>query len=188
MATSAKPTASQTRNEQEDEKFNLLFGVRRSIRYHNRRERFFDRLHKVTTFLSALSGTATIAAVFAKAGPPWTIGFAALVAIFSVMDLVVGTSAAARRHNDLARRFFALEKQIISLKTLTDDDLIAFKTARLDIEAEEPPPLKVLDVVCHNELLRAMGYDRTEFIPIKWYQRLFCQFFDIREHAIPNKA
>ena len=163
---------------------NLLFGVRRSIRYHLRRRRFFDNIHKTSTFLSALSGTATIAAVLAKAGPALTITFAALVAIFSISDLVVGTAQAARLHDDLARRFFNLEKIIISTKEITEENLTNFISQRLDIEADEPTPLKVLDSICHNELLRTMGYDKSEFLNIRWYQRIAAQFLDVMEHKI----
>jgi hypothetical protein len=44
--------------------------------------------------------------------------------------------------------------------------------------------LRVLDSICHNELLRAMGYDRSQYVEIAWYQRLLAQFVDVREHAI----
>lgn len=162
----------------------LLFGVRRSIRYHHRRKRFFDRIHKISTILSALSGSATIAAVLAKAGPNWIITFAALVAVFSVIDLVVGTAQAARLYDDLGKRFINLEKLIISKAEFTQQDLADFTAQRLDIEADEPPPLKVLDSICHNELLRAMGYDRSKFLKISWYQRLFSQIIDVREYNI----
>ncbi len=171
----------------EKEVRDLLFGVRRSIRYHNRRRLFFDHIHKFSTFLSALAGTATVAAVLAKAGPAWTIPFALAVAVFSVLDLVIGTAQAARLHNDLARRFFDLEKSIITFKSPTEEDIANFTVQRLDIEADEPPPLKVLDSVCHNELLRAMGYNKSEYVHIKWYQRLFSQLLDIREHTISKQ-
>ncbi len=175
-------------DENEKKLKDLLFGVRRSIRYHNRRTRFFDRTHKLSTFLSALGGTATLASVLAKAGPAWTLSCALAVAVFSVIDLVVGTAQAARLHNDLSKRFFALEKSIISLKAPEAENIAELTAQRLDIEADEPPPLKVLDSMCHNELLRAMGYDKSEFVEIKWYQRRFSQLFDLREHIIRRTA
>jgi len=162
----------------------LLFGVRRSIRYHNRRRLFFDRLHKISTFLSALSGTATFASVLAKAGPFWTLTFAASVAVFSAADLVLNTSEKARLHHDFARNFFELEKEMIKCENPSQEDISRFTLRRLDIEAEEPPVLKVLDAICHNELLRALGYDRSYYADIKWYQRLFANFFDICEHKL----
>jgi len=162
----------------------LLFGIRRSIRYHTRRRLFFDRLHKLSTFLSALAGTATVASVLAKLPPPWIIAFAVAVAIFSVIDLVVGTAQAARLHHDLARQFIALEKDLISLQEPSQEDINRLTGRRLDIEQNEPPPLKVLDSICHNELLRAMDYPKKDFVKIYWYQRILSQFFDIKEYNI----
>ena len=166
------------------ERHKLLFGVRRSIRYHHRRTVFFDRLHKISTFLSALAGTATVASVLAKAPSILSITFAAAVAIFSVIDLVFGTAQSARLHNDLARRFIALEKTLISLDSPTEKDITEMTARRLDIETDEPPPLKVLDSMCHNELLRAMGYDKNHYLKIGWFQRRLAQFVDLGEHKI----
>ena len=33
---------------------------------------------------------------------------------------------------------------------------------RLELETTEPPALRALDTICHNELLRAVGYGRKE--------------------------
>ena len=112
------------------------------------------------------------------------LGFAFLITILSIIDLVIGTSLAARNHYDLAKRFIGLEKNMITTKNPSDDDVTAFIAMRLEIEADEPPPLRVLSVICHNEMKRAMGYDEETFIKIKRYQRLFCNFFDINEHCL----
>ena len=165
----------------------LLFGVRRSIRYHNHRKRFFDRLHKLSTALSALSGSATIVSVLAKAGPNLTITFAAAVAIFSIIDIVIGTTQAFRLHDDLSRQFTLLEKDIISTINPNDDALAKWIAQRLDIEANEPTAMRVIDSICHNELIRALGYDLSELVEIKWYQRLFSQIIDIRQYSIKKK-
>ena len=58
------------------------------------------------------------------------------------------------------------------------------RAGRLEIERDEPPVLRVLDSICHSELLRATGYDRSQYVEIAWYQRLLAQFVDVREHAI----
>lgn len=162
----------------------LLFGVRRSIRYHNRRRLFFDRIHTISTVLSAIGGSATIIAVVKEAGNLWIVIFAAAVAVFSAVDLVVGTAQAARRHHDFAKRYFDIEKKMISSGSPADADVVGFKSQRLDIEAEESPPLKILDSLCHNELCRALGYDVSAYAQIKWYQRILCQLFDIHEHKL----
>lgn len=59
---------------------------------------------------------------------------------------------------------------------------------RLEIEAEEPPILRVVDILCHNELLRAQGYDptieATLYYDVSPLQRFFAPLFDIRAHNI----
>ena len=165
----------------EKSKQDLLFGVRRSIRYHIRRCRFFDRLNKTTKVLTAFAGSATLISAISKLGDEWTIVFAAFVAIFATIDLVFSTSQSARNYQDLSRRFIQLEKKIYTMKP---EDLEALTAERLDIEADEPPPLRVLDSICHNELRRAMGFGPDGDVRIRWYQRWFAQFFDIREHII----
>ena len=173
--------------EQMSEMDKVLFGVRRSVRYHNRRTRFFDQFSKATKFIAALSGTAAFAS-FMSAAPTW-LSFCLLgvVTVSSTLDLIVGSARSARLHSDLARRFFTLEKEIIGIADPTPDHVTAITAKRLDIEAEEPPPLKVLDCICHNELLRAMGYDPSEFVEISFLQRLTANFFDHREHTIIKK-
>lgn len=66
----------------------------------------------------------------------------------------------------------------------TPEDASRWVGERLDIEAEEPPPLRALDSICHNEVMRAMGYPPDQLLRIGRLQRLFSQFFDFREHTI----
>lgn len=90
----------------------LLFGVRRSIRYHNRRRSFFDTLNKLSSFFKVVSGSATITTVLAKMGPTAITISASTVALLSGVDLILQTSQVARLHFDLAKRFNALEREI----------------------------------------------------------------------------
>jgi hypothetical protein len=108
----------------------------------------------------------------------------AVVTLFSALNLVVGTVRMARLHEDLARKFVDLEKDIVVAGDLSENAYRTFCAKRLEIERDEPPVLRVLDSICHNELLRAMGYDRTHYVEIAWYQRLLAQFVDVRDHAI----
>ena len=55
---------------------------------------------------------------------------------------------------------------------------------RLAIEAEEPPVLRVLDTLCHNELTRAMGYGQEYQAKVGFFQRLFAQICDVRQDAL----
>lgn len=171
-------------NTKDDDLHNLLFGVRRSIRYHTRRWRFYDQVSSCCKFLSVLGGTATISAVLAKFGAEWTIGFASIVTIFSALDLVIGSAQKARLHNDFSRQFVVLEKDMLTKEGVSKSDILEFTARRLEIEAQEPPPLRILDMICHNELCRAMGYGESEQVKIRWYQRLLCQIIDVGDYSI----
>jgi hypothetical protein len=163
----------------------LLFAVRRSIRYHSRRRMFFDRLHTITSAVGVIFGSATILAVLTEAGHPYAVLAAAVVTIFSALDLVIGTDRSARLHQDLARQFINLEKRMLSLAAdPTAQDLKYCTGERLDIESDEPPVLRVLDVLCHNELCRAMGRERAHMAKVAWYQRLFAQLIDVRPDSL----
>lgn len=164
----------------------LLFGIRRSIRYHSRRCRFFDNVNIWCKFLSALGGTATIAAVLSKFGPEWIISFAVIVTFFSILDLVIGSAQKARLHDDFKRQFIELERDTILKEEISRQDMLSLTARRLEIEAQEPPPLRVLDVICHNELCRAMNRESGQ-VKVKWYQRLFCQIIDIGDHKITSE-
>lgn len=162
---------------------NLLFAVRRSIRYHMRRRRFFERWNMTTNALSVIFGSTAIGGVV-KGWEALAIVSGAIVTFFSAVNLVVGTVRMARLHEDLAKKFVDLEKELVLAGEYDEAAYRAFGAKRLEAERDEPPVLRVLDSVCHNELLRAMGYDRSQFVKIEWYQRLLAQFVDVREHAI----
>lgn len=161
----------------------LLFAVRRSIRYHARRRMFFERWHLVTSAVAVVFGSGTMMAVLTGMDKIVTASAALVVTVFAAIDLVVGYARRARLHEDLGSRFIELEKRLISEK-LNADMLSAAETDRLDIENSEPPIKRVLDSICHNDMLRSMGYDRGTFLRIKPYQRWLAQFFDVGLDAI----
>jgi len=164
--------------KQETELHTLLFGVRRSIRYHNRRRRFFDGFDKFVKVLSVVCGSAAFAAAAAHHSVV-IMTFAGLIAVFSAINLVVGPAQAARLHEELARKFAKLEHDIIQANNMTPEQLNQFQADRLMIELEEPPPMRVLDTICHNELCEAMGYDQREFYKVGFLQSLFAHVIDL---------
>lgn len=165
----------------------FLFAVRRSVRYHNCRRVHYDRLSNLSSIISILAGSASIALLLATAGKLAPILSAVIVTISSALNLVVAPSRRARDHSDLAKRFVTLEKEIVGVSAPTDADLRQWMQQRLEIEKDEPPILKVLDSVCHNDQLRALGYGAEHFVEISRVQRLLAQFKDISDHKITKK-
>ena len=164
----------------------LLFGVRRSVRYHVRRRQFFDRLDFTTKFLIVVTGGGTVVAVGNDSNNHVVaMIFGGLVAMFSAIDLIIGCSKAARNHHDLSREFIELEKKLMKDEQHpTETKLAEYAGKRLEIEKEEPPKLRALDLLCADELVKAGGYPEEESHKFKWYQRFFADCIDINASEI----
>jgi len=164
---------------------NLLFEIRSSIRYHNHRKRFFDSFHNVASFLTAISGTAIFMTILTEqSNPALQMVLAAVIAIFSTIDLVISSSAKSREYEDLSRRFIALEKKIMVAENPDSKFFKSVQAEKLSIEADEPPHLRILNAVCFNETITAMGLNKDEKVKIEWYQRLFKNFADLNPGKI----
>lgn len=113
--------------------------------------------------------------------PNLTMTFSLIVAIASTLDLILSFSEKARNHSDLARQFITLEKIIIQIpeEQITEEHIRKYTTNRVDIELNEPPKISTLDVICHYELAKAMGYENAEY-ELVFFQRLLANFVDIR--------
>jgi len=169
-----------------DKLFKLLFAVRRSIRYHTHRRKFFERLSVASDFLIIVSGGTVVG--FASASPEthkaWTIFFGAFAAVIGSLDLVIGFSNKARDYRELARDFSQLEIRMMGVDDACDDKTLTELTnCRLEIEQNEPPVLRVLDSYCHNEMVRVTDYatyeeSEGEKIEISFWQSVFMPWFD----------
>jgi hypothetical protein len=159
----------------------LLFGVRRSIRYHTRRRKFFDALSVWSDFFIIISGGTVVAFAVGEAKKSVaTIILGGIIAVIGTFDLVIGFSTKARDYHDLVKRFSELEREMtLADASRTKEKLAAFRNKRLTIEEEEPPILRVLNNYCHNELCRAMGKDKKYYVKIAWYQSWLKQWFDV---------
>lgn len=162
----------------------ILWDVRRSIRYHERRRSFFETFNQTANAVALILGAATIVTLLTEVATIstsiwWKIIPGAFITIFSSLNLVIGTAQKAQRHHELARRFIELEKMLV-LELPNDDLTRKIKAERLAIEADEPPIYRIVDILCHNELLKADGYDPSSAPPynVSAMQRLFAPFFD----------
>lgn len=159
----------------------LLFDVRRSVRYHNHRRQFFDTLGNITRFLTIISGGGVIAFSAAKtqeATPILICGAAA--SLLAAIDLVLGLSIRAREHFDLSKRFIRVEQTMVEIgDDPTEANFKENAKARLEIEADEPPVYRLLDVWCYNELLRASGHDEKEMYVLNFWQRNLRHFCNL---------
>ena len=162
----------------------LLNDVRRSVRYHDKRRQHFAGVHNFVTLVAFLLGTGTLAAfVEGFYLPVWLKLLPALLAtVLLGISLVYRVSEKASLHNDLKRRFIGLEQKMIGASEDDKEKLIpAYADERLAIEAEELPIKRVLDIICHNELMRAQGYpdDHEDMWEIKCWHRCTAQWVNV---------
>lgn len=161
-----------------------LFSVRRSIRYHQRRRAFYDRLDQFSNMLSLIFGSAAIYGVLEDNAKNVALVASAMVTVVSSINLVVGSAQRGRAHADFMRRYVDLEKRMLGSES--EERLLEVAEARLSIEAEEPPVMHVLNIICHNETMRAMGFKKEDLPKIGWFQSFVSQVFDFRESSIHN--
>ena len=157
----------------------LLFAVRRSRRYHMRREQFFSRFHFLFGFSTTVCGSAAFATLLADlAVGLWLAG---VTALFGAIDLAGQPFSRSLTHRKLTQRFTRLERAMRVPESEIDVRLLRkLEGRRLKIEVQEPPVLQVLNLVCHNEEVLAGGYDSEHFRRLRWRQRFLASLFDLR--------
>lgn len=143
-----------------DEQYALLFAVRRSIRYHEQRAAFFERLHQLTGALTVfLAGTVILDFAGPAQAPAWLAGLALIAAVLAAFDFVVGYAKAGALHRTLKARFAFLELAILQGDS-SEAAWAQHGAERLKIEQDEPAVYRALDLACHNELLDPEGHGR----------------------------
>lgn len=165
----------------ENKHHGLLWGVRRSIRYHSHRQDFFEQCNTWSNVIALLFGSGAIFTIL-KDYPSIAITLAAMVTVVSTVNLVINTTRKAQVHRDFYKQFHELEATLTA-GSPTEEMVNKATVKRLEIEAEEPPVLQVLDILCHNELLRSKGYDpvsdASQYYKVSPLQRAFAQIVDL---------
>ena len=176
---------SQSLKTEHDE---LLFGTWRSVRYHRHRERFLDCVHHLGSLLTTFAGAATVTTSVAQLPAEWAWLLptaAAITAVAGAHEVMFKTAERARQHELLARDFVALEQNLVRVQwDLTTKALLELQNRRLHIEATEPPTYRVLDAMCHDELVTALGRDPGQRTNVTFWQRRCGHFFDLAPHRI----
>ena len=166
--------------------YSLLFAVRRSVRYHDRRRRFYEIWNTFTEAGIGIGGSSAIA-TFIAGSTVFHLVFSAAVAVVAVSAAfgraVGGIARRADRHGDLARQFIALEQEFAHGRNLENDECEALTRRRLAIEASEPPVLRLLDAMCHFEVLRSLG-DATRHPRVPWVRRAASQWLSQTNYAL----
>lgn len=158
--------------------YSLLFGIRRSQRYHKRRASFFDNLDRwiiVSTIFGGGAAFATLGSIL----PVWVGKIAAgLIVLLGICALVFDFRDRSKNHRDWDSQYHDIEMNMIKIANPSEKDLQKMTDKRLQIEKDEPQTLIVLDAICHNEQLRAEGHELNMYLKMTTFQRFCAPFFD----------
>jgi hypothetical protein len=160
--TSAVATGATATIEISDRESFLIECLRNS-RYHEDRERYFARWHKIAMFVVVISGTATFAN---WASLPWIGG---VVTVAGLLDLVFDVSGKARLHASLRRRIYDIMAQM-------EDSSRPLETLReqaVRVYADEPPAMHAANYVAFNGAMEFLNRPREFQYKLKWYHRAF---------------
>ena len=170
-------------DKMDDRTYRLWFGVHRSVRYHEHRREFYERWHRWTIMLCALGSSIASGLYFLSVELMWVaVTLTVIVAASSLLDWGAQAGRSALDHAELQRRFSMLEQEFASGKTLTDSEYSRLTCARLEIERAEPSTLRLLDTVCHFEVLKALG-DERDFPYFPWLRRLLLYLSSQKEYS-----
>lgn len=152
-----------------NQQFKLWFGISRSVRYHSKRQAFCESMDTWSDIALFLMGFGVVVSAIEDSYRLVLLAGMAVVAT-SVLKLKQEFGRTAGVHSRLVYAFTRLEMELVS----TDDEDVVQRIhlERLALEEGEPPVMRGLDVICHNELLVAIGRDDPkERVPVSRFQR-----------------
>lgn len=171
----------------EDRVHNLKFYFERSMRYHEKRVAHYTFADKAFTAISLLAASAAV--VQLTADNPGGILLSVVVALASVASLLVQPAVMAALHARLRQQFNDLAEQVSVAKPLSEAQLAAIERQRMQIERDEPPVYRALDLICHNEVCKAWGRcDPANLYRLPWYMEMFPQLRRWNTNSVPSEA
>jgi len=147
----------------------LLYKAWVQVRYHRRRQRFFDLVDKGSKAVTLVLG----ASLFGKhlASLNWV---ATGISAVGLMALVFGYGDRKQLHKELAEQAAGLAAVIEERPApcLSVEDVAAWAGQYARFCAKAPPPLKTLTMLCEREQSAAEGHDKHVKKPAFWRQWL----------------
>jgi hypothetical protein len=143
------------------------------VRYHRRRQRFFDLADKLTKSLTILLGASLLGHTVQEHLPL----IASAISALGLLALVFGYGDRKQMHKELAEQDAAL---VASIESVPAGELTPAKTAQWSAEylricMKAPPPLKTLTLICEREQSTADGHPDHIANP-HWSRRAFAHF------------
>lgn len=126
------------------------------VRYHRRRQRFFDLLDKLTKSVTVVLG-ASLMGQFFVGFLPW---LATAITCLGLLALVFGYGDRKQTHKELAEQAAKLVADIecVTVAQLSFERTAGWAADYARLVAKAPPPLKSLTLVCEREQAAYEGH------------------------------
>ena len=149
----------------------LLYKAWVQVRYHRRRQRFFDLIDKGTKGATLVLG----ASLFGK-HLDWLPWAATLISAFGLLALVFGYGDRKQLHKELAEQAVGLVASIeeVTVPSMSPHGVAQWRSQYARFCAKAPPPLKTLTLLCEQEQSALDGYPDHVKTPI-FIRRFFSQ-------------
>ena len=143
------------------------------VRYHRRRQRFFDLVDKVTKSLTVLLG----ASLLGQSLKDYLPLVASAISALGLLALVFGYGDRKQAHKELAEQAAALVAAIeqVPAGEITEGNTAQWSADYVRLCAKAPPPLKTLSLICEREQSAADG--NPENVKLQpWFRRFAADF------------
>jgi hypothetical protein len=171
-------SAGQAAQERlETDIFHLDFSVRKSRRYHEKLCAFYGGWRDWGKIITVVASSG--AAVLVFSGTKYLAElFVSIAGLWAVIDLLATPDKMAQQHCGLRDRFTELATKI-ELMPHTREDYRKLAAERLQIERDEPPCKRLVDIQARNEEMRSRDYPPEDLAPVNGVQRKVGYFFPI---------
>jgi hypothetical protein len=133
------------------------------VRYHRRRQRFFDLVDKLTKALTVVLGASLMGRYFAAALPI----VATAITSLGLLALIFAYSDRKQQHKELAEQAAHLVSAIeqVPAGELTPSKVAGWGADYARLCAKAPPQLKTLSLICESEQAVADGHPQHVQLP-----------------------
>lgn len=143
------------------------------VRYHRRRQRFFDLVDKLTKALTVVLGASLMGRYVAEAIPI----MATAITSIGLLALIFGYGDRKQQHKELSEQAAMLVSAIeqVPVGELTPAKVAAWGADYARLDAKSPPALKTLSLICESEQAVADGHPNHVAVP-GFFRRLLADF------------
>lgn len=148
------------------------------VRYHRRRQRFFDLVDKITKAVTVALGASLFGGQLAKHFPDAAPWLAAAITLTGLLALIFGYGDRKQLHKELGEQAAKLAADIEAVPAyrLTYDITAGWAADFARFAARCPPALKTLTLMCEREQATAGGHPH-HVTPQPWWRRMTADFW-----------